>query len=157
MGNQPATGALCPPLQCPKTLWTREHCCCCTVNPRTRLGEAPHPAAAWKKRSGDKISRSFYYWDFIFKSNVKYITDGKTPEVWASLWDSSMPLLCSGYPAHPRKDVRWKLAVRTISMAARTMWGLILPPGMHQGGAVAHEGAGTAGSCQEASHGHRVP
>lgn len=122
-----------------------------------RLGEAPHPAAAWEKQARDKISWSFYYWDFIFKSNGKYITGGKTPEVQASLWNSSMPLLCGENPAHPRWDVRWEQAVETVSMAARTMKGLILPPGMHQGGAVAHGAAGTAEPCQEASHGHRVP
>lgn len=69
---------------------------------------------------------------------------------------SSMPLLCGGYPVHPRRDVTWELAVGTISMAARTMRGLILPPRMHQGGAVARGAAGTAGPCQEASHGHRI-
>lgn len=51
----------------------------------------------------------------------------------------------------------WELAVGTTSMAARTMRGLILPPGMHQGGAVAHGAAGTAEPCQDVSHGHRVP
>lgn len=116
-----------------------------------------HPAAAWEKQAGDKISWSFYYWDFIFKSNGKYITGGKTPEVWASLWDSSMPLLCDGYPAHPRRNVVWELAVGTISMATKTMRGLILPSGIHQGGAVAYRAAGRAEPCQEASHGHRVP
>lgn len=50
----------------------------------------------------------------------------------------------------------WELAVGTISMAARTMRGLILPPRMHQGGAVARGAAGTAGPCQEASHGYRI-
>lgn len=37
----------------------------------------------------------------------------------------------------------WELAVGTISMAAKTMRGLILAPGTHQSGAVAHEAAGT--------------
>lgn len=73
MGNQPTAGAQCSPLQCPQTPWTHEHCWCCTVN---LILQQPG-----KNRLGIKLAEVFYYWDFIFKSNGKYITGEKTPEV----------------------------------------------------------------------------
>ena len=96
-----------------------------------RPGRAPCPAGAWEKRARYKISRSFYCWDFIFKCNGKYITGGKIPEVWASLWDNGVRLSQGERPARPWAGCR---AGAGWSRAARGCEGLLLLPGARRGG-----------------------